>query len=56
MTEEKEVVGSKLEHRIAQTKADIRDIDITIQEMQDRAKALRSEQDELKEMLAKLEG
>lgn len=55
MTEEPVNVGTLLEHRIAQAKADIEVIDIEVASLEEQAKALRVRQTELREVLAKLE-
>lgn len=56
MTEEIEPTGTLLEHRIAQTKADIKEIDFKVTSLSEEAKSLRAQQVELTEVLAKLEG
>lgn len=56
MTEEMETTGTLLEHRIAQTRADIQAIDERVLALSDEAKVLRARQVELVEVLAKLEG
>ena len=47
--------SENLEQFIAQTKAEIKDIDLTIAEMKTRAEALRVTQVELNKVLKKLE-
>lgn len=56
MAEPVEKVGTKLEHAVAQTKADIEMIDVKCAGLQKTAEALRAEQVELKELLSQLEG
>jgi len=53
MAEEK--VGTLLQHRIAQAKADIDAIDEKVASFEKQAKALHAHQVELREVLAKLE-
>lgn len=55
MSEEPEPVGTKLEHVIAQTKADIEYINVKCAELKKEAEALRVEQKGLEELLVQLE-
>lgn len=54
MTEE-EYVGTRLEHAIAQAKADIESINVKCGDLKKQAQTLRREQVEIEEILLKLE-
>lgn len=55
MTEEIELKGTLLEHRIAQAKADIIEIDAKVTALQLEAEGLRTKQIEIHKVLKKLE-
>lgn len=57
MSEELEPVppGTKLEHAIAQAKADIESINVKCGDLKKQAEALRKEQVEIEELLLRLE-
>lgn len=55
MSEEPQPKGTKLQHAIAQAKANIEAIDVKCTKLKKQAEALRVDQKELQEMLTQLE-